>query len=101
MAPEPTKILITINKEKRYVPGGNIIKVVPTISAGTFGATDVIFTKQEIKNAVSSRGGSSLLQNVSIHADVATDVNLALLFFDNSTGIGAAANDATTAIDDG
>ena len=81
-------------------PGGTIIKVAPTVAAGAFGATDLIFDKQEIKLAVASRGGSSLLQNVSIHADVATDVNLAILFFDNSTGIGAAANDATTAMDD-
>ena len=81
-------------------PGGNIIKITPTVTADTYGATDVIFDKQEIPNIVPSRGGTSLLRNVSVHADVSTDVDLAILFFDNSTSVGAVPNNATTAIND-
>jgi len=81
-------------------PGGNIIKVSPTIDTSAYGAADLIFDKQEIKNAVPSRGGCSILVNMSIWANPTTDVDLGVLFFDNSTSIGANANDALTEITD-
>ena len=81
-------------------PGGNIIKVVPTMDTSAYGAADLLFDKQEIKNAVPSRGGCSIIQNISLYADIATDVDMGVLVFDNSTGIGANANDALTEITD-
>ena len=82
-------------------PAGNIIKVVPTLDTSAYGANDLLFDKQEIKNIVPSRGGSSLIHNISIYADISTDVDISLLFFDNDTGIGANANEAMTQITDG
>ena len=81
-------------------PGWNIIKVSPTIDTSAYGAADLVFDKQEIKNAVPSRGGSSILISMSVYANVTTDVDLGILFFDNSTSIGANANDALTDISD-
>tara|TARA_R100001594_G_scaffold128245_1_gene166385 strand:- start:230 stop:736 length:507 start_codon:yes stop_codon:yes gene_type:complete len=81
-------------------PRGNIIKVVPTLDTSAYGAEDLLFDKQEIKNIVPSRGGCSLIHNVSIYADISTDVDLSILFFDNDTSIGANANDAMTEITD-
>ena len=84
-------------------PAGNIIKVSPTISAPTnaFGAADLIFDKQEIKNVVPSRGGCSILQNISLYVNPTSDIDIGILFFDNSTSIGASENDALTSISDG
>ena len=79
-------------------PGGNIIKVVPTLDTSAYGAADLLFDKQEIKNIVPSRGGCSLIHNISLYADITTDVDIGVLVFDNSTGIGASANDALTDI---
>tara|TARA_R100001530_G_C4270415_1_gene142968 strand:- start:238 stop:747 length:510 start_codon:yes stop_codon:yes gene_type:complete len=81
-------------------PKGNIIKSVPTMDTSAYGATDLLFDKQELKNIVPSRGGCSILHNISLYADITTDVDIAVLFFDNSTGIGASANDALTEITD-
>ncbi len=81
-------------------PGGNIIKVSPTISTDAYGSSDLIFDKQEIKNAVPSRGGCSLLRTISIYANVNTDVDIGLMFFDNDTSIGAGTNEALTNITD-
>ena len=47
-------------------PGGNLIKLSPTVATAAYGAADVIFDKQELKGIVPSRGGSSLLYNISI-----------------------------------
>ena len=81
-------------------PGGNVIKVSPTIDTSAYGAADLVFDKQEIKNIVPSRGGSSILVSMSIYASTTTDTNLGILFFDNSTSIGAAANEAITNVSD-
>ena len=81
-------------------PGGNIIKVSPTISTDAYGATDLIFDKQEIKNIVPSRGGCSKLISMSMYADVTTDVDIFLMFFDNSTSVGANANQGLSQITD-
>ena len=81
-------------------PGGNIIKVSPTVDTSAYGAADLVFDKQEIKNAVPSRGGSSILVSMSLYAGTTTDTNLGILFFDNDTSIGAAANEAITNVSD-
>ena len=82
-------------------PGGNVIKVKPAVEASTaYGANDLVCIKTEIPNIVASRGGASLIRNVTLYQDVTTDVDYAVLFFDNSTGIGAAINEATSNISD-
>ena len=81
-------------------PGGNIIKVSPTISTDAYGATDLVFDKQEIKNVVPSRGGCSKLISMSMYADVTGDFDIAIVFFDNSTTLGIAANAALSGISD-
>ena len=43
-------------------PGGNIIRVSPTLSTDAHADSDVIFNLAEIPNAVSNRGGVSWLQ---------------------------------------
>tara|TARA_R110002020_G_scaffold86872_1_gene214445 strand:- start:809 stop:1315 length:507 start_codon:yes stop_codon:yes gene_type:complete len=65
-------------------PGGNIIRITPTISATAYDAADVLFLTTEIPNAVGSRGGVSLLRAVSYigHHDATDDINL--VFMENS-----------------
>ena len=63
-------------------PAGNIIKVSPTMDTSAYGAADLLFDKQEIANCVPSRGGVSLLRNISLHADITTDVDIVVMFFD-------------------
>ena len=100
--PNLLQILIFLNKEKDMgtYPGGNIIKVSPTISTDAYGATDLLFDKQEIKNIVPSRGGCSKLISMSAYADVTTDVDFTVMFFDNSTTLGIDANAALSGIAD-
>ena len=47
-------------------PGGNIIRITPTISATAYDAGDVLFLTTEIPNAVSNRGGVSKLISVTM-----------------------------------
>ena len=81
-------------------PGGNIVKVAPTLSTDAYGAADLLFDKQEIKSCVPSRGGTSLLRSMSMHQDITTDVDFIVMFFNNSTSLGASANDALSAVSD-
>ena len=81
-------------------PGGTVLKLSPTMDTDAYGATDLLFDKQELKNAVGSRGAASLLQNISVFDNTATDVDMGILFFDNATSLGADANDAVTNISD-
>ena len=76
-------------------PAGNLIKLSPSdLTASAHAAGDVVFAKAELKNAVASEGGLSLLGNVTMFVEgAATDDDLALLFFDNSTDLGEPAND--------
>ena len=79
-------------------PGGNLIKLSPSdLVAAAYTAQDVIFAKAELKNAVSSRGGCSLLRSATMFIEgAATDDDLILLFFDNSTDLGEPAADPST-----
>jgi hypothetical protein len=76
-------------------PGGNIIKLTPSdLVAAAYTEGDIIFAKNELKNAVPSRGGCSLLYNVTMFVEgaIAAD-DLTMLFFDNSTDLGEPAAD--------
>ena len=81
-------------------PGGNLIKLSPTdLVDSAYSAGDVVFGKHELKNAVPSRGGCSLLMSITAFIEGAsTDDDLILLFFDNSTDLGAAVDAAGTDI---
>ena len=81
-------------------PGGNIVKLTPSDLTGTaYTQGDIIFAKNEIKNAVPSRGGCSLLYSVTAFIEGATaDDDLTLLFFDNSTDLGEPAADPASDI---
>jgi len=80
-------------------PAGNLVKLAPTVINSAVAAGDIVFTKQEIKNAVSSRGGCSLLTTVTAFIEgAATNDDLTLLFFDNSTALGAAIDDPASDI---
>ena len=81
-------------------PGGNVIKVKPAVETDAYGANDLVCIKTEIPNIVASRGGVSLIRNITIYQDVTTDVDYGVLLFNNSTGIGAAINGATSGISD-
>ena len=81
-------------------PGGNIIRITPSdLTASAISNNDVVFAKNELKNAVGTRGGCSLLRTFTMFiegAEAADD--LILLFFDNSTDLGAATDAATSTI---
>ena len=65
-------------------PGGNLVKLSPSdLNASAYTEGDVIFAKAELKNAVPSRGGCSVLKTVTMYVEgaVAAD-DFALLFFD-------------------
>ena len=80
-------------------PAGNLVKIAPTVINSAIAAGDIVFTKTEIKNAVSSRGGCSLLHTVTAFVEGAVSGDdLALLFFDNSTALGAAIDDPASDI---
>ena len=47
-------------------PGGNIIRVTPTLSTDAYADADVLFAPIELPNIVPSRGGVSLITNVFV-----------------------------------
>ena len=71
-------------------PGGTIVRVTPTVIAGTTASDDVMFTTTEIPNVVSSRGGVSLLHAVGIIDYDNEKHNLDIIFMKNNVSIGAA-----------
>ena len=81
-------------------PGGNLVKLSPSdLVAAAYTEGDVVFAKAELKNAVPSRGGCSLLTTTTMYIEgaAATD-DLILLFFDNNTDLGEPAADPSSDI---
>jgi hypothetical protein len=70
-------------------PGGNIIRVTPTLSTDAYAEGDVLFASTEIPNAVSSRGGSSFLVGMTVvdYGDVA-DSDIHYIFSEKQTNLG-------------
>ena len=102
MAPESTKDNNNfINKEKDMgtFPGGNMVRVTPTVVAGTTANNDVMFNTTEIPNAVSSRGGVSKLRAVTIIDKDGEQVDMDIILMQVSTRFGTAdaASDITDA----
>jgi len=82
-------------------PAGIIIKPTTTVDTDAYSANDLLFDKVELKNAVPSRGGASKLISLTMYNEAgAANEDFMILFFDNSTSIGANANEATSGITD-
>jgi len=69
-------------------PGGNIVRVSPTLNTSAYADNDVFFNATEIPNAVSSRGGVSKLVGITIlnEDDVSHDFDI--IFMQVSTDLG-------------
>ena len=80
-------------------PGGNLVRVTPTVVVGQTADNDVMFNATEIPNAVSSRGGCSKLTNITIIENDAEQVDMDLFFMQVQTNFGTAdaASDITDA----
>ena len=84
-------------------PGGNIIRVTPTLVIGSptaFGDGDVLLNLTEIPNATSSRGGLSRLHNISITNYDAESVVMQILFFQTNAGGDLGTENAQVSISD-
>ena len=67
-------------------PGGNIIRVTPTMSEDAYADADVLFVETEIPNAVSNRGGvSKLLSAFLIDSKDINDTDALFLFSEKKT----------------
>ena len=71
-------------------PGGNIIRVTPTLSEDTYTAGDVLFAATEIPNAVSSRGGTSLIMAMQVvdYLDDQNDQEIFYVFSEKQADLG-------------
>ena len=82
-------------------PGGILIKPSTPVDTAAYAAGDLLFDKVELKNAVPSRGGTSKLISLSMYNEDGIEAeDFIVLFFDNSTSLGADANEAATEITD-
>ena len=66
-------------------PGGNIIRVTPTLHAAASTDNDVLFQTTEIPNVVSSRGGVSKLVSVNYTCKQALALNIDVIIMGVST----------------
>lgn len=80
-------------------PGGNLVRVTPTVVAGETANNDVMFDATEIPNAVSSRGGVSMLQGVTIIDKDGEQADFDVIFMQVQTNFGSA--DSASTITDG
>tara|TARA_R110002020_G_scaffold71119_1_gene184076 strand:+ start:67 stop:582 length:516 start_codon:yes stop_codon:yes gene_type:complete len=71
-------------------PGGNMIRVTPTVIAGLTEDDDVMFDAMEIPNAVSSRGGVSKLTGITIIDNDGEQVDMDIIFMQVKTNFGTA-----------
>ena len=66
-------------------PGGNVIRVTPTLHAATSADDDVLFQTTEIPNAVNERGGASKLISVNFTCKQALALNIDLVIMEVDT----------------
>ena len=71
-------------------PGGNIVRVTPTVVVGTTHVDDVTFATTEIPNAVPSREGTSILHSIGIIDYDNEKHDLDIIFMKNNVSIGSA-----------
>ena len=71
-------------------PGGNIIRVTPTLSTDAYAEGDVLFAATEIPNAVSSRGGTSLIMAMQVvdYLDDQNDQEIFYVFSEKQADLG-------------
>ena len=69
-------------------PGGNIIRVTPTLDTNAYGDNEVLFDATEIPNAVSSRGGVSKLIAISIISQGTDQLDLDIVFMQVQKNLG-------------
>tara|TARA_R110002167_G_C12314657_1_gene618461 strand:- start:29 stop:550 length:522 start_codon:yes stop_codon:yes gene_type:complete len=82
-------------------PGGDIIRVTPTVVASSaYADADVLFAATKIPNAVSSRGGVSKLISAYVIDQAKQDVDYDIYIFENSTSLGTIDLTANIADDD-
>ena len=79
-------------------PGGNIIRVTPTVVAGETANLDVMFDAAEIPNAVSNRGGVSRLRAITLIEKKRESVAMNIIFMQVQTNFGTA--DSASSITD-
>jgi hypothetical protein len=77
-----------------------IIRVTPTIIAGTTHAEDVMFNATEIPNAVIGNGGCSKLLGITITDQDKEDHNMDIVFMSVQTNLGTAGAAADIAAND-
>jgi len=80
-------------------PGGNIVRVTPTVVAGTTHADDVAIATTAIPNAVANRGGVSLIHNIFVHDQDVENHDIDIVFLKSNVSLGTI-NSAVTADDD-
>ena len=66
-------------------PGGNVIRITPTLHAASSTDNDILFQTVEIPNAVASRGGVSKLVNMSFTCKQALSLNIDLIIMEVKT----------------
>tara|TARA_R100000805_G_scaffold5261_3_gene6553 strand:- start:276 stop:791 length:516 start_codon:yes stop_codon:yes gene_type:complete len=71
-------------------PGGTVVRVKPTIIAGTTHDNDVMFDSTEIKNAVKNRGGVSKLVGLTIIDKDQESHDMEIIFMENQVNLGTA-----------
>jgi len=71
-------------------PGGNIIRVTPTVIAGQTDDNDAIFDATEIPNAVSNRGGVSRLVGITVIDKDQESAAMDIIFMQVQTNFGTA-----------
>ena len=79
-------------------PGGTVVRVKPTLIAGTTHDNDVMFDATEIPGAVSNRGGVSKLVGITIIDKDQESHDMDLIFMENQVNFGTA-GDPTTITD--
>ena len=66
-------------------PGGNVIRVSPTLHAATSTDNDILFQTTEIPNAVADRGGVSKLVSINYSNKQALALNIDLIIMEVKT----------------
>jgi len=71
-------------------PGGNIIRVTPTLETAQYAGGDVLFASTEIPNAVASRGGTSLIMAMQVvdYSDNQDDQEIFYVFTEKQVNLG-------------
>ena len=69
-------------------PGGNIVRVTPTLDTNAYGDNEVLFDATEIPNAVSNRGGVSKLIAISITSQHTDQIDLDIVFMQVQKNLG-------------